>query len=60
MCVVSEKGDLRLVLTLCYNLEPCVRDFRIYITRSRLRNTMLRGPIIYTCTNMCYVRGRHK
>jgi len=33
MCVVSEKGDLRLVLTLCYNLEPCVRDFRIYINQ---------------------------
>ena len=44
----------------CYNLEPRVRDFRIYITRSRLRNTMLQGPTIYTCTNMCYVRGRHK
>ena len=44
----------------CYDLEPCVRDFRIYITRSRLRNTTLQGPTIYTCTNMCYVRGRHK
>jgi len=30
MCVVSEKDDLRLVLILCYDLEPCVRDFRIY------------------------------
>jgi len=22
----------------CYDLKPCVRDFRIYITRSRLRS----------------------
>ena len=44
----------------CYDLKPCVRDFRIYITRSRLRNTTLRGPTIYTCTNMCYVQGRHR
>jgi len=47
-------------LSLYYNLKPCVRDFRIYITRSRLRNTTLRGPTIYTCTNICYVWGRHK
>jgi len=38
----------------CYDLELCDRDFEIFETRSRLKNTTLR---VYTYTNMCYTCG---